>query len=116
MADTRQACGRGSRPGAPSRWHAPRLRNSAPPHLRWRLLSESWPRRVREVFLDEDFAVRVGEQPVPVPQRVNRMHPVAVAYRQDVDRQEVSKDSLSRAVRIVHALASEAERRAPHDR
>jgi hypothetical protein len=87
--------------------HAPSL----PFGKRLRLRSENWPGHVRELFLDEDFAVRVAEQPVPVPQRVTRLHPAAVAYREDADRQEVSKDSLSRAIRIIHALATEAERR-----
>jgi hypothetical protein len=70
--------------------------------------------RVREVYLDEDFSVRVSEQPVPVPQRVTRLHPAAAAYRDDPDRHEVSRDCLSRATRILHALASEAQRRG-HD-
>ena len=72
------------------------------------------PSRPREVYLDEDFTVRVNEQPVPVPERVARLHPVAASYRQDADRQEVSKDSLTRATHIVHALAGEAQRRG-HD-
>jgi hypothetical protein len=67
--------------------------------------------RIREVYLDEDFAVRVSEQPVPVPQRVAHLHPAAAAYRDDADRHEVSAECLSRATRILHALASEAQRR-----
>lgn len=70
--------------------------------------------RVREVYLDEDFSVRVSEQPVPVLQRVMRLHLAVAAYRDDADRHEVSRDSLSRATRILHALASEAQRRG-HD-
>jgi len=87
--------------------HAPNL----PFGKRLRLLDQSWPRSAREVYLDEDFAVRVAERPVPVPQRVTRLHPAAAAYRDDADRQEVSRDLATRAVRIIHALAAEAERR-----
>jgi hypothetical protein len=49
--------------------------------------------------------------PVPVPQRVTRLHPVAQRFRDDTDKHEVSRAQLPRAVRIVHALATEAERR-----
>jgi Phosphotransferase enzyme family len=57
--------------------------------------------RARQVYLDEDFSVRVAEQPVPVPQRVTRLHPAVAAYRDDADRHEVSRDSLSRATRLL---------------
>lgn len=70
--------------------------------------------RLREVYMDEDFSVRVSEQPVPVPQRVTRVHPAVADYREDADRHEVSRDSLARATRLLHALASEAQRRG-HD-
>jgi len=76
-----------------------------------RMRSRGVPSRIREVYLDEDFSVRVTEQPVPVPQRIVRLHSAAAAYRDDADRHEVSKDSLSRATRILHALASEAQSR-----
>jgi hypothetical protein len=64
-----------------------------------------------EIYFDEDFAVRVDEQPVPVPARVTRYHPAVVTYRGDSDRHEVSRDALGRASRILQALAVEAERR-----
>jgi hypothetical protein len=67
-------------------------------------------RRLR-VYLDEDFAVRVAERPVPVSSRVLTYHQVVAAYRDDPDRHEVSTGSLSRASRVLHALATEAERR-----
>jgi hypothetical protein len=50
-------------------------------------------------------------QPVPVPEQVLRLHSVASQYRKDPDRQEVSGDLLARATRIVHAVATEAQRR-----
>lgn len=58
-----------------------------------------------------DLAEEVTRQEVSVPKRVPELHPVASAYRDDVDRHEVSKTSLGRACRIVHALATEAEKR-----
>jgi hypothetical protein len=90
--------------------HAPGL----PFGKQLQLRSRGMLSRVREVYLDEDFSVRVSEQPVPVPRRVTWLHPAVAAYRDDADRHEVSRDSLSRATRILHALASEAQRRG-HD-
>jgi hypothetical protein len=48
---------------------------------------------------------------VPVPQRVARLHPVAQRFRDDTAKHLVSRAQLSRCVRIVHALVTEAERR-----
>jgi hypothetical protein len=64
-----------------------------------------------EIYLDDDFSVAVAPGPVPVPQRVAAWHPAVAAYRADLDRQEVSKDSHARASHILQALASEAARR-----
>lgn len=49
--------------------------------------------------------------PVPVPQRVRRLHPVAQKFRDDRTKHMVSRAQLSRCLRIIHALATEAERR-----
>jgi hypothetical protein len=87
--------------------HAPGL----PFGKQLRIRSRGLVSRICEVHLYEDFSVRVTEQPVPVPQRVARLHPAAAAYLDDADRHEVSKDCLSRATRILHALASEAQSR-----
>ena len=46
---------------------------------------------------------------VVVPGRLSRPHPVARAYRDDRDNQEVSTAHVARAVRIVHALALAVE-------
>jgi hypothetical protein len=48
---------------------------------------------------------------VAVPERINRLHPVARAFRDERERHEVSRAQLPRATRIVHAIAVEAERR-----
>ena len=59
-----------------------------------------------------------GHDPTPspvtsfkVPQRLVKPHPTALAYRDDWDHHEVSTAYVSRAVRLVHALATETERR-----
>lgn len=64
-----------------------------------------------EIYLDEDFSVRITARPVPVPQRVAAYHPAVAAYRADADRHEVSGESFSRASRILQALAAEVARR-----
>lgn len=49
--------------------------------------------------------------PVPVPERIGRYHPTARHFRECSERHEVSRQQLPRATRIVHAIATEAERR-----
>ena len=53
----------------------------------------------------------LGADPVPVPQRVTRYHRVAKEFRTRTSLHEVSRATLPRALRIVHALAAELERR-----
>jgi hypothetical protein len=61
-----------------------------------------------EIRLDDALP---APPPVPVPVRLPRPHPVAKRFRDDSDNHQVSRALLARAVRIVHALAAEAERR-----
>lgn len=49
--------------------------------------------------------------PVPVPTKVARDHAVVAEFRDERDRQEVSRAQLPRVSRILQALAVEAERR-----
>ncbi|MDQ1206097.1 hypothetical protein [Microbacterium sp. SORGH_AS_0862] len=70
--------------------------------------SRSSERTVRLVPYFEDF---VEKHPVPVPDRVGKYHPVVRHYLDSRDWQYVSKDHLSRAARILQAIATEAERR-----
>jgi len=56
---------------------------------------------------EADIAVR----PVPVPERVSRLHPVARQFRDRTELHEVARAAFARCARIVHALAIEAERR-----
>lgn len=55
--------------------------------------------------------IDVDAQQVPVPGRVGRLHQVALTFRDDRSRHEVTRAELGRATRIVHVLATEAERR-----
>lgn len=52
-----------------------------------------------------------GPKPIEVPDRVSRYHPAAKVFRDEKDRHEVSKETLGRAVRIIHVLAREATAR-----
>ncbi len=49
--------------------------------------------------------------PVPVPARVTKYHRVAREFRDRTNLHEMSRKALPRALRIMHALAVEAERR-----
>ena len=49
--------------------------------------------------------------PVLVPTNVRRYHPAARLFRDHPERHEVARGQLARATRIVHAIATEAERR-----
>lgn len=62
-------------------------------------------------LIDAPPGTEVETRPVPVPQRVSRLHPTAVKFRDESSRHEVSAAALSRTVRIVHALATEAQKR-----
>jgi hypothetical protein len=56
-------------------------------------------------------AVSVQLSPVPVPARLSKSHRVAREFRDRTSLHEISRKSLPRAVRLVQALAQEAERR-----
>jgi hypothetical protein len=65
-----------------------------------------------EIRLEDGLAgTDVSLLPVPVPQRVTRPHPVAQRFRDDTVKHLVSRAQLPRCVRIIHALATEADRR-----
>lgn len=49
--------------------------------------------------------------PVPIPKRVARYHAAARSLRDHTDLHEVSREQLQRATRILHAIATEAQRR-----
>lgn len=58
-----------------------------------------------------DLAAASRLVPVVVPQRIARYHPAARAFRDHPEHHQVSRALLPRATRLVHAIASEAERR-----
>lgn len=65
---------------------------------------------------DEVVAVSRGESsattaPIIVPSRLRNHHPVARELRNRTSLHEVSRNALPRVLRIVHAIAHEAERR-----
>lgn len=62
-------------------------------------------------LIDAPEGSLIAPTPVPVPERVTKPHQLARQYRDDTQRQCVSRAQLSRAVRIVHALAAECDRR-----
>jgi hypothetical protein len=80
----------------------------------WRLEAKnagSWSAPAYEVVLVRHFEDLVDELPVPVPERVARYHPAVRAYLDDRDRLAVSREHVSRAGRILQAIADEAPRR-----
>jgi hypothetical protein len=54
---------------------------------------------------------RLEVTPVAVPAKVGRYHSAARAFRDRRERHEVSRAQLARGVRLVHAIAVEADRR-----
>lgn len=50
-------------------------------------------------------------EPVPVPEVIDKLDPAAARFLQSTERHEVSRTSLERASRLVHAIAVEAKRR-----
>jgi hypothetical protein len=71
---------------------------------------------VIELVQDESMATAHEEDggalaPIPVPARLRKYHPVASEFARRTDLHEVSRKTLPRVLRILHALASEAERR-----
>jgi len=64
-----------------------------------------------ELTLHRDFKPSITLVPVAVPERVTRFLPAVGWYRQEVDRQEVTKEHLPRALRVLDAIAREAARR-----
>jgi hypothetical protein len=58
---------------------------------------------------DEEAPLELS--PVPVPMRLTKYHRVAREFRDRTNLHEISRKALPRALRIVHGLAVEAERR-----
>lgn len=75
-------------------------------------LSVSWTNVGFEIeLLEGETGNELGAEAVPVPARLSKYHPVAREFRDRTSLHEVSRKALPRVLRIVHALAKEAERR-----
>jgi hypothetical protein len=72
--------------------------------------SDRWP-DLEIHLVDTIPGTDVVASPVPVPERVAKYHPAVAAVRDKTERHEVSRQVLPRALRILQALAAEAERR-----
>jgi hypothetical protein len=73
-------------------------------------LSVAWTNAGFEIeLLDGETGNELGADAVPVPARVTKHHPVAREFRNRTSLHEVSRKALPRVLRIVHALAKEAE-------
>jgi len=70
-----------------------------------------WVNNTTEWYLAEHFPDFVERREVPFDASPRRFHALATNYRDNRDYQRVSKDHVPRAVRILHALAIEAEPR-----
>ena len=86
---------------SPARPHAKRLSYKS---------TDGWRNTQFRVSLTPYFEDTVELRPVPVPEHPGKLHPLARSLRED---KEVgfSREHLTRAVRILHALAVEAEQR-----
>jgi hypothetical protein len=72
----------------------------------------SWTKNGFEIeLLDGETGNELGADAVPVPARLSRHHRVAKEFRDRTSLHEVSRKALPRVLRILHALAVEAERR-----
>lgn len=80
----------------------------------WRLdvkNAGSYSKPAYEVVLIRHFEDLVEERSVPVPDRVARYHPEVKAYLDNRDSLAVSREHVTRAGRILQAIADEAPRR-----
>lgn len=64
-----------------------------------------------EVLLRETPGTRIPQRPVPIPDKISKLHPVVARYRDTPDIQEVFPEHLPRALTLLHALAAECDRR-----
>ena len=62
-------------------------------------------------LVDGPSHAQITMTPVPVPDQISRYHHTAREYRDLRDRHEVSREQLPRTVKIVNAIAIEADRR-----
>lgn len=73
--------------------------------------SGRWETGPTEIVFVDHFEDYVERMPVPVPEKISKYHPVVKAFLSDKEWQYVTKDHLSRAARILQALAVEGTKR-----
>jgi hypothetical protein len=77
-----------------------------------RILSRDLGRHGMDIWFAPAIpGTQVPHRPVPVPARIPRHHPIVAAFRDHRDRHEISTAHLTRALQILQALITEAERR-----
>lgn len=69
----------------------------------------SWQRPKYEAHWARHFPDDVDERPVPIPDSVGKYHPVAKVFRDGT--RGVSKEHVTRAAKLLHALATESTAR-----
>ncbi len=75
-------------------------------------ISSGWARGGYEIRLDDIPAWRLAVlDPVPVPERLSKPHPVVAALRDGERTLGLSKSVLPRALRLIQGIVAEAERR-----
>ena len=75
-------------------------------------LSVVWSSKGFEIeLLDGRVSIDLDADPIPVPARVVNYHPAVREFRDHTDTHEVSRKLLPRALRIMHALAGELDKR-----
>lgn len=77
-------------------------------------------KRLTVSWVGQELDIRLVDAPadepaelaaIDVPAKVTRYHPAARAFRDGTGRHEISRDQVSRATKIIHTIAVEAERR-----
>ena len=76
-----------------------------------RLVVTRTAEEIQLALVDAPDAAPMDVVPVPVPARVAKHHPAVSALRSAPDQHEVSRVQLPRALRILHTLAVESEKR-----
>ncbi|MFK0042421.1 hypothetical protein ACIQTW_21505 [Paenarthrobacter sp. NPDC090517] len=75
------------------------------------VLTGPWNQGPKTIVFTEHFDDYVTASPVPVPGRISRYHPIVKAYVSNKEWHYVSSEHVSRAARILQAIAAEASKR-----
>jgi hypothetical protein len=75
------------------------------------VLTGPWGQGPKTIVFTEHFDDFVAASPVPVPERITRYHPAVKAFVGNKEWHYVSSEHISRAARILQAIAAEASKR-----